>query len=191
MIKRDHAGKSFRTHLKPDALVIGGLGSAGRTWREQKAPHLTYYASDPMGTGVTMALGLALAQPGREIFYVGGDGDLLMNLGCLLTVAGSGVTNLKIAIFDNQRYETGGGQALPGAGSYSLADIAKHAGFPYAQAADDPEAADGAIRAFLDYPGLAFLALRIAIEASPYGPPPQWSQAEDRAVFMRRLAGEL
>jgi len=191
MLKRNLVGSLFRKHLKPDALVIGGLGSAGRTWREQNAPQATYYASDPMGVGVTMALGLALAQPHREIFYIGGDGDLVMNLGCLLTLVGSGVSNLKIAIFDNRRYETGGGQSLAAADHYSLSEIARHAGFPYAAAAADPASVEVAIETFLAQPTLAFMALAIAMEASPYGPPPQWSQAEDRAVFMRKLAGEM
>jgi len=191
MLKRDRVGGLIRKHLTEDALVIGGLGSAGRTWREQLAPHASYYASDPMGLGLTMALGLALAQPSRQVFYLGGDGDLVMNLGGLLTVVGSGVRNLKIGIFDNRRYETGGGQSLAGADHYSLAGIARQAGFPYAVAADSDDNLEDLIKEFLAQPGLAFVAFRIVIEASPYGPPPVWSQAEDRAVFMRKLAGEI
>lgn len=191
MLRRGFVGGLLRKHLDAEALVIGGLGSAGRTWREQNAPHPTYYASDPMGAGVMMALGLALAQPQRPVFYVGGDGDLVMNLGCLLTVVGSGVANLKIAIFDNGRYETGGGQSLAGSGAYSLAGIAAQSGFPYAIAIEEAEAAEEQIIRFLGEPGIAFAAFKIAMEASPYGPPPRWSQAEDRAVFMRRLAGEI
>jgi len=191
MLRRGFVGGLLRKHLSPEALVIGGLGSAGRTWREQNAPQPTYYASDPMGAGVMMALGLALAQPKRTVFYVGGDGDLVMNLGCLLTVVGSGASNLKIAIFDNGRYETGGGQSLAGSGSYSLAGIAGQSGFPHAESIDDPDTAEAAVIRLLTQDGLAFAAFSIAVEASPYGPPPRWSQAEDRAIFMRRLAGEI
>ncbi len=190
LLKRDLVGKLFRRCLTPDALVVGGLGSAGRTWREQAAPHATYYASDPMGAGAMIALGLALARPQGQVFYIGGDGDLVMNLGCLLTIVGSGASNLKMAIFDNRRYETGGEQALAAAGRYSLSEIARNAGFPYSVSVAEAEALEPAIRSFLDQPGLAFMALRVATEASPYGAPPQWSQAEDRAVFMRRLAEE-
>lgn len=191
MLRRALVGGLLKKHLHEDALVIGGLGSAGRTWREQNAPHPTYFASDPMGAGLMMALGLALAQPERPVFYIGGDGDLVMNLGCLLTVVGSGATNLKIAIFDNGRYETGGGQSLAGSGSYSLAGIAAQAGFPHAVAVSDPDKVEDDVIGFFAQPGLAFAAFAIAVEASPYGPPPRWSQAEDRAVFMRRLAGEI
>jgi sulfopyruvate decarboxylase subunit beta len=190
-VKRDLCARVLRTHLREDALVVGGLGTAGRTWRAVQAKQPTYYVSDPMGIGVTMALGLALARPRQEILYIGGDGDLVMNLGSLLTVVGSNVRNLKIAIFDNRRYETGGGMPLAGADRYSLAEIARGAGFLFAAEAADEAALEGSVRDFLAWEDIAFLALRVDMEASPYGPPPAWSQAEDRAIFMRRLAGEL
>lgn len=190
-IKRDLVGELLARHLGADALVIGGLGTSGRTWRTQRPQQATYYASDPMGIGVALALGLALARPKQDVLYVGGDGDLVMNFGSLLTVVGSNVRNLKIAIFDNRRYETGGGSPLPGAEHYSLADIARGAGFPFAAEVAAEAELESRVRLFLAAPGLAFLACRVDMEAAPYGPPPAWSQAEDRAVFMRRLAGEL
>ena len=190
-LQRDLVGRTLAYHLDADALVIGGLGTSGRTWRAQQAKQPTYYASDPMGIGVALALGLALAQAKRPILYLGGDGDLVMNLGSLLTVVGAKVGNLRIAIFDNRRYETGGGAPLPGAGDYSLAAIARGAGFPFAAEVTDEAELDGRVREFLAAPGPAFLACRVEMEAAPYGPPPVWSQAEDRAVFMRRLSGEM
>ncbi len=190
-VKRDLVGGMLARHLDANALVIGGLGTSGRTWRAQQPKQPTYYASDPMGIGVALALGLALARPKQEVLYLGGDGDLVMNLGSLLTVIGANVRNLKIAIFDNRRYETGGGSPLPGAEHYSLAEIARGAGFSFsAEVAEEAQLEPG-VREFLAAPGPAFLACRIEIEAAPYGPPPTWSQAEDRAVFMRRLAGEM
>ena len=190
-IKRDHCAQMLCKYLSPDALAIGGLGTAGRTWRAQQPKQPTYYASDPMGMGLSLALGLALARPKQDVLYVGGDGDLAMSLGCLLTVVGSNVRNLKIAIFDNRRYETGGGLPIAGSDHYSLAAIARGAGFPYAVEVSDEAALEDRVRDFYAETGIAFLALRVEMEAAPYGPPPAWSQAEDRAVFMRRLAGEI
>jgi thiamine pyrophosphate-dependent acetolactate synthase large subunit-like protein len=189
-MKRDLCGGLIRKHLKDDALVMCSLGSAGRTWRAQNAPQPSYYGSDPMGVAVAMGLGLALAQPGREVLLIGGDGDFVMNLGSLLTVVGAKIGNLKLAIFDNRRYETGGGQSLAGADDYSLAAIAKGAGFPYAVDIGDTATADAAIAAFLAYPGLAFAAVRIDIEASPYPPAPALAQVEERAIFMQGLADD-
>ena len=61
-----------------------------------------------MGAAVTMALGLALAQPKRRVLCVTGDGELLMNLGSLATVAVMNPPNLTIVCVDNGHYgETG------------------------------------------------------------------------------------
>jgi hypothetical protein len=101
------------------------------------------------------------------------------------------VRNLKIAIFDNRRYETGGGAPLPGSAHYSLAALAKAAGFPFAVEVANEAELDATVRQFYGQNGIAFMAMRVEMEPSPYGPPPAWSQAEDRAVFMRQLAGEI
>jgi thiamine pyrophosphate-dependent acetolactate synthase large subunit-like protein len=187
-MKRDFCGKLIRKYLDENALVFCSLGSAGRTWRAQQAPQPSYYGSDPMGVSMAMALGLALAQPKRAVLLISGDGDLVMNLGSLLTVVGSNVINLKVIIFDNGRYETGGGQPLAAAGAYSLAAIARGAGFPYAVDVREEDKTEPEIRAFFASDGLAFLALRIDAEASPYPPAPPSAQVDERVIFMQRLA---
>jgi thiamine pyrophosphate-dependent acetolactate synthase large subunit-like protein len=187
-MKRDLCGKTLAALLPADAIVYCSLGSAGRTWRAQAAPQPTYYGSDPMALALPMALGLALAQPRRHVLYLGGDGDLVMGLGCLLTVVGAAPANLKLAIFDNGRYETGGSQLLAASGTASLHGIAKAAGFAWAESVSDGEAAHDAIGRFLAQPGLAFLSVGIDTEPSPYPPAPASAQVEDRTLFMRRLA---
>jgi thiamine pyrophosphate-dependent acetolactate synthase large subunit-like protein len=189
-MQRDRCAGLIRQYLSFDALVYCGIGTSGRTWRAQQAPQLAYYGSDPMGISTSMALGLALARPDRQVLLICGDGDFVMNLGSLLTIVESKVRNLKIVVFDNGRYETGGGQSLPAASAYSLAAIARGAGFPYAADLRDDANAETAIRDFLAQPGLALIAARIDSEASPYPPAPATAQAEDRVLFMSRLAAK-
>jgi len=189
-MRRSTAARVFAEHLAPDDIVVCGLGSTARAWREQKAPHLTYYASDPMGLGPALALGLALARPERRIVLLEGDGDLSMNLGVLVTIAGAAIANLRAAVFINDRYETGGGQPLPNAGRISYVMLAAGAGWPWTGEAHDEKQAERLVPALLERPGLGLLALHVDAEESPYpadaGPT---SQSEDRAVFQRRLAG--
>lgn len=187
-MQRDLCASLIKKYLGDDALVYCSLGTTGRTWRAQNAPQITYYGSDPMGIAVSMALGLALAQPRRQVLMLGGDGDFVMSLGSLLTVVGSKVANLKMIIFDNGCYETGGGIPLPAAGAYSFAAMARGAGFPYAADIGDSDKVEAAITEFFAQPGLAFLAASINQEASPYPPAPALAQVEERAIFMQRLA---
>ena len=186
-MKRDVCGGLIRARVAPATIVMCSLGTANRTWRNQKAPNLTYYASDPMGVALPMALGLAWSRPRDQVLLIGGDGDLTMGLGSLLTVASVGVANLKMILFRNGRYETGGAQPLPVGEGVSLAAIALAAGWPFAERARDEADAAARLDRFFAASGPAFLELPTDVEASPYPPPGESSQAEDRALFMRAL----
>ena len=189
-MRRSVAAKLFAERLAPDDIVVCGLGSTGRAWREQNAPHLTYWASDPMGMAPSLALGLALARPERRIVLLEGDGDLLMNLGVLVTIAGAAPQNLRAAVFINDRYETGGGQPLPNAGAIAFAQVAAGTGWRWTGEAHDETQATRLVSGLLQVEGPGFLALHVEAEPSPYpADPGPTSQAEDRTVFQRRLAG--
>ena len=75
-----------------------------------------------MGQGPGLGLGLALAQPERGVIVVNGDGCTLMNLGCLVTMAGQ-AANLFLLILDNALYEVTGGQPTAGAGHTDFAAL--------------------------------------------------------------------
>jgi thiamine pyrophosphate-dependent acetolactate synthase large subunit-like protein len=79
-----------------------------------------------MGQGISLGLGLALAQR-RRVVAVSGDGSLLMNLGSLVTVANHPAA-LTILLIANGLYEVTGGQDVAGAGRTDFAGLAKAAG---------------------------------------------------------------
>jgi sulfopyruvate decarboxylase subunit beta len=85
------------------------------------------YVPASMGQGPALGLGLALAQSRHGVVVVCGDGHLLMNLGCLATLADS-PANLFLIVMDNGVYEVTGGQAVPGAGRTDFAGLARGAG---------------------------------------------------------------
>ena len=76
-----------------------------------------FYMLGSMGLAVPIALGVALAQPDRKVFALEGDGSLLMQLGCLSTVAALAPRNLAVLVFDNGAYQITGGQPTPAAAS--------------------------------------------------------------------------
>jgi len=85
------------------------------------------YVPASMGQGPSLGLGLALAQSPHGVIVVSGDGSLLMNLGCLVTMADCPVEFFLI-IVDNGVYEVTGGQPIPGAGRTDFAGLARAAG---------------------------------------------------------------
>jgi thiamine pyrophosphate-dependent acetolactate synthase large subunit-like protein len=85
------------------------------------------YVPAAMGQGPALGLGLALAQSRHGVVVVCGDGHLLMNLGCLVTLA-SHPADVFLLIMDNGVYEVTGGQTTPGAGRTDFAGLARAAG---------------------------------------------------------------
>jgi thiamine pyrophosphate-dependent acetolactate synthase large subunit-like protein len=75
-----------------------------------------------------MGLGLALAQPKRKVLVITGDGEMLMSIGALATVAVEKPANLTIAVLDNERFGETGMQKTHTASGVDLAGIALAAG---------------------------------------------------------------
>src|SRR5262245_45896228 len=58
------------------------------------------YVPISMGQGPALGLGLALAQSRHGVVVVAGDGSMLMNLGCLVTIANH-PADLVLIVIDN------------------------------------------------------------------------------------------
>lgn len=149
-----------------DQIVVTNQGSA-RIWPKLRRRALDFhYNPSTMGGAIPLALGLALAQPQREVLVISGDGSLLMSLGSLITVVGSGATNLTVVLLDNGLYEVTGGQQTPAAQAVvDYAGLARAAGFP--TTAEFRELADWRTRAaeVLTLSGPRFI--RLAVSAAP------------------------
>lgn len=118
--------------LRGDTDIIVTNQSSARLWPRLSNHRLDFnYNPSNMGGAVPFALGLALAQPEREVIVLSGDGSLLMNLGCLVTVMASGANNISILLLDNGIYEVTGGQKTPASdSSVDYAGLARASGFP-------------------------------------------------------------
>src|SRR5579883_1016184 len=93
---------------RDDLLLVTGLGST--TWDAAAVGDdpRNFYLWGAMGAAALVGLGLAIAQPARRVLVVTGDGEMLMGLGGLATIAVQRPPNLAIAVFDNGHYgETG------------------------------------------------------------------------------------
>ena len=148
-------------------IVVTNQGSA-RIWPQlRRRPLDWHYNPSTMSGAIPLVLGLALAQPQREVLAISGDGSLLMSLGSLVTVVGSGATNLTVVLLDNGLYEVTGGQETPAARvAVDYAGLARAAGFP--STAEFRDLADWQARAtdVLALPGPRFI--RLVVGAAPH-----------------------
>jgi len=99
---------------RTDEVLIPSMGSAREWFKREQHPLDLYYIPSAMGQVATLGLGIALAQPSRHIVAMIGDGSLLMNLGCLATIAAAGAKNLTVLLLDNGVYEVTGSQKTAG-----------------------------------------------------------------------------
>ena len=124
--------------LRTDQIVVTTMGTAREWPRISQHPLDLHYIPSSMGQSPTLALGLAIAQPQRNVIVFTGDGSLLMNLGCLVTIVASGAKNLTLIVIDNGVYEVTGGQRTAGAvAGVDFAGMARAAGFPSVERFDD------------------------------------------------------
>ncbi|MHC6155043.1 thiamine pyrophosphate-dependent enzyme [Bradyrhizobium elkanii] len=91
-----------------ELLVISGLGSSSYDLFDAGEHPGNFYLWGAMGGAAMVGLGLALAQPKRPVLVITGDGEQLMGIGSLLTIATKQPGNLSIAVLDNGHFgETG------------------------------------------------------------------------------------
>lgn len=112
-----------------DYLIITGLAGAAKDAAEltDDADNL-FTMAGAMGAAVSMGLGVALSAPDRQVLVITGDGELMMNMGGLATVASAAPKNLSIIVIDNGVHgETGGQQGHTSRGT-DLALVAKGTG---------------------------------------------------------------
>jgi thiamine pyrophosphate-dependent acetolactate synthase large subunit-like protein len=183
--------KAFAPY-REDAIVVPGRG--GRYWTDLTTrPNLDVPLGDPaMGGHAGFALGLALAQPQRKVMLFDSEGDILMSLGMLVTIAEQQPANLFHFLIDNGCYATTGGQPVPNADNIAYDVIARGAGYPRAFAFNELDEFSGKLPEILDAPGPVFVALKVAaeIENAPIGRRRRW-QTRTRDQVIKDLRAEL
>jgi thiamine pyrophosphate-dependent acetolactate synthase large subunit-like protein len=111
-----------------DLLVVTGLGSTTYDAASVGDDERNFYLWGAMGGAAMVGLGLAIARPDRPVLVVTGDGDTLMGLGALATVAVAAPPNLAIAVFDNGHYAETGMQPSHTFAAVSLTGVARSCG---------------------------------------------------------------
>ncbi len=170
-----------------DMLVVTGLGSPSYDAHAAGDHDGTYYLWGAMGAASLVGLGLARARPDRLVMVITGDGEQLMGLGGLATIAVAAPANLVIVVLDNGHYgETGMQRSHTGFG-LDLASLARAAGFAEARTVVD-QAEVEALAQSIPHPasGPRLYAVKVSAENVPRSLPPR-----DAVHGKNRLRGYL
>jgi thiamine pyrophosphate-dependent acetolactate synthase large subunit-like protein len=125
-----------------------------------------------MGAAAMIGLGLALAQPARKVLVITGDGEMLMGVGSLATIAVQKPANLSILVQDNGHYGETGMQETHTRHGVDLVGMAKAAGIPRTMLVTKPEEVP-ALRAAIHAGGPLFALAKIDAASLPLVLPPR------------------
>jgi thiamine pyrophosphate-dependent acetolactate synthase large subunit-like protein len=184
---------TLRQALEPAAAHRGGrivvtTMSSVAGWAALSDSQLDFhYIPSAMGEAPALGLGLALAQPGRGVLVCNGDGCMLMNLGCLVTLA-SNPADVYLLILDNGLYEVTGGQPTAGTGHADFAGLARAAGIRRVYSFDTAEAWRAGAAEALAGPGPVVVWLKVEGRLGQKTPKPPRPMAEQIERLRQALA---
>jgi sulfopyruvate decarboxylase subunit beta len=164
MVTRFTLLKALSAMVPDDVLVLTSIGNNSGFWgqlkdREANLFHLT------MGMCSSTALGLSLALPNRKVVAIDSDGNLILNLGVIGTIANEAPKNLTIVVMDNGNY-LGSHKDEPGmptatAGKMDLEAVAKGCGIANTSTIEEVTAFREEIQAALSSAGPHFICARV------------------------------
>ena len=155
------------------ALIVAGLGAPCWDIAAAGDDPLNFYVWGGMGGAAMIGLGLALAQPGRRVLVITGDGEMLMGLGSLATVAVQKARNLSILVQDNERYGETGMQLTHTRLGVDLAGMAKAAGFATTGTIYSAAQLKSWIPRLYKVPGPVFAVIKVKPDRLPMVLPPR------------------
>jgi len=154
--------KALKPVVGDNLLVVWGTTKTVEWLQVNGGDKMNVFTSYAMGEASSVGLGLALALPHRTIFVLDGDGALLMNLGCLTTIANKAPKNLIHILFDNGSYVSGG--RLPTfSKNTDFAAIAKAANIKFTRTVDSISDFSRAIKDAMKKRQTAFIAVKVGI----------------------------
>jgi len=131
MVTRLTLIKELATIVPEDVLVVSSIGNNSAFWGELAEREANLFHAT-LGMCTPAAFGLAMALPNRKVLALDSDGNLILNLGVLGTIANENPTNLAILVMDNGNY-LGSHKKEPGmptatGGKMNLEQVAKGCG---------------------------------------------------------------
>ena len=172
--------------LIQDQLFVTTAGGATAEWNAVR-PSDGNIQVKTLGLCSSIGLGVALALPKRKVFVFDGDGALWMNLGSLATIGLHQPKNLIHICWDNQQYESSGGEpTVATAGRIDFAAIARDAGIKSSVTAATVDELKAAVSHVLRQDGPHFIWARIEAGRAE-APPLKYDELENKYRFVRYI----
>ena len=187
MMQRRTVVAALLENRPTNMVVVSSLGNP--TWDVASVGDhaLNFNFIGAMGQAGPFALGLGMARPEKRIVLFVGDGELLMSLGVLATIANQAPANLAVVALDNESYVETGSQPSATAGPTDLEAVARACGFVHTRSVVDETPLDDIRVMVWEGEGPLFVNIKIVAEALPLVFPYSF----DGAMAMNRFRGAV
>ena len=172
-LDRREAVARLLANRSPDLLVVTGLGSPTYDAMAAGDSDRNFYLWGAMGGAAMVGLGLAKAQPQKSVLVLTGDGEAMMGLGSLATIAVQRPANLSIVVLDNGRFGETGMQASHTGLGVEIDRVAASLGFAWTESVGDLAGIDGLRERSAAQSGAGLAVVRIKPENPPRVLPPR------------------
>ncbi|MFN0179099.1 MAG: thiamine pyrophosphate-dependent enzyme [Gemmatimonadales bacterium] len=156
-----------------DLVVVAGLGAAAYDVAAAGDEPLDFPLWGAMGGAAMVGLGVAIAQPSRTVLVVTGDGEMLMGIGSLATIAVERAANLRVVVLDNERFGETGNQPTHTFSGTDLAAVARGCGIADSRTVTTLDEVDRLRTDLHTAPGPLFALVKIGAAPEPKALPPR------------------
>ncbi len=192
-LNREQALKLVVPLLGQKDIVVSTTGKISRELFElrngsQQGLEKDFLTVGCMGHASSIALGIALQKPARNVYCFDGDGAAIMHMGALSTIGNLKPANLKHVIFNNFAHDSVGGQSTAAETVYFPA-MALANGYKATFSAETEEEIKYFMEKIKIFPGLVLLEIRCNRGARENLGRPTTAPIENKKEFMS-FAGE-
>lgn len=158
---------------RTDLLLVGGLGAPSNDIAAvgDRANFMPLWGA--MGGAAMIGMGLAMAQPAKRVLVITGDGEMLMGMGALATIAVKAPPNLSIVVLDNERYGETGGQTTHTSARVDLSRVAEACGIRVVGKVVTAAELEASKPAILEFAGPCFHVIKVKAEQEQMILPPK------------------
>ena len=189
---REQAIEAVVASLSGTEAIVSTTGKISRELFEYRARAGESHERDfltvgSMGHASQIAMGIALAQPDRQVFCLDGDGAMLMHMGSAAIVGAAGVANFKHVILNNGVHDSVGGMASAGL-QVSFREIVMACGYTEAWRVERREDVAEKVARLRSARGPAMLEIMVQKGARTDLGRPTTSPTENKTAFQKFLA---
>lgn len=187
-LNRETALEHVLSLMDENALVISTTGKTSRELfelREKRGEsQRDFLTVGGMGHTASIALGVALGQPNKQVVCFDGDGSLLMHMGAMPIIGQLSPPNFIHILLNNAAHESVGGQPTV-AGGMDFERIATGCGYKAYFCAHDQISLNKAWQSLKLLDGAIFLEIKIKIGSRANLGRPSSTPQENKSFFMK------